>query len=49
MLGGSFMDLLASQLSYIPMGIALCARKYFPRSNAVCQTLLRGHPQKVHG
>ena len=42
-------NVMLSQLSYIPMGIALCARKHFPRSNAVCQTLLRGHPQKVHG
>ena len=42
-------NVMLSQLSYIPMGVALCARRYFPRSNAVCQTLLRGHPQKVHG
>ena len=38
MLGGSFMDLLASQLSYIPTGyVRSRARTYFAGIGGVCQ------------
>ena len=41
-------NVMLSQLSYIPTSYALCARKYFPRSRALCQTFPCRHPQNVH-